>query len=68
MLSGGTTGSRVRATEMLARALRRIEEDRRPRTLVNASGIDFYGDRGNDALTEEIPPGDSFLAQVCALF
>lgn len=58
--------SRVRATETLVRALKLLEEDRRPRTLVNASGIDVYGDRGNDVLTEESTPGDSFLARVCA--
>jgi uncharacterized protein len=58
--------SRVQATETLVRAISLIEENRRPRTLVNASGIDFYGDRSNEVLTEESTSGDSFLARVCA--
>jgi uncharacterized protein len=58
-------GSRVRATETLVRAIERIETGRRPHTLVNASGIDFYGHRGDEILTEASSPGDTFLAQVC---
>ncbi|HEY1350236.1 MAG TPA: TIGR01777 family oxidoreductase [Ktedonobacteraceae bacterium] len=58
--------SRVQATATLVHAISLLEENRRPRTLVNASGIDFYGDRSNEMLTEESPPGDSFLARVCA--
>jgi uncharacterized protein len=57
--------SRVCATETLIRAIRLLEEDCRPRTLLNASGIDFYGDRGDEVLTEESMPGTSFLARVC---
>ncbi|MDQ2713928.1 MAG: TIGR01777 family oxidoreductase [Chloroflexota bacterium] len=57
--------SRVRATEALVRTIEFLEESRRPQTLVNGSGIDFYGDRGNEVLTEGSGPGDTFLAQVC---
>jgi uncharacterized protein len=57
--------SRVRATETLVRAIARLEESRRPRTLVNASGIDFYGDRRDEVLTEGSEAGDTFLARVC---
>lgn len=57
--------SRVRATETLVRAIALIEESHRPRTLLNASGIDFYGDRGESVLTEESEPGHTFLARVC---
>lgn len=57
--------SRVCATETLIRAIERVEASRRPRTLVNASGIDFYGNCGNEVLTERSEPGDTFLAQVC---
>src|SRR5258708_2672394 len=57
--------SRVRATETLVRAIERLEESRRPRTLVNASGIDFYGDRSDEVLTEGSAPGDTFLPQLC---
>jgi uncharacterized protein len=37
----------------------------RPRVLVSASGIDYYGDRGDEVVTEESAPGDGFLAEVC---
>jgi uncharacterized protein (TIGR01777 family) len=39
--------------------------DPRPRALVSASGIDYYGPRGDEPVTEDARPGDDFLAQVC---
>ncbi|HEX6108375.1 MAG TPA: TIGR01777 family oxidoreductase, partial [Ktedonobacteraceae bacterium] len=57
--------SRVRATETLVRAIDRLDMSRRPRTLVNASGIDFYGDRSDEVLTEGSSLGDTFLARLC---
>jgi uncharacterized protein (TIGR01777 family) len=55
--------SRVEGTRLLATALARME--RPPRVLVSASGVDYYGDRGDAPLTEESPAGDGFLAEVC---
>lgn len=55
--------SRTRGTDVLARALAGLE--RRPAVLVSASAIGYYGDRGDEQLTEESPPGDDFLARVC---
>jgi len=57
--------SRVRATETLVRAIDRLDMSRRPRTLVNASGIDFYGDCSDEVITEGSAPGDTFLARLC---
>jgi uncharacterized protein len=37
----------------------------RPGVLASASGIDYYGARGDEPVTEDDPPGDDFLAQVC---
>ena len=37
----------------------------RPRVLVSASAVGYYGDHGDDEITEETPPGDQFLPQVC---
>jgi uncharacterized protein (TIGR01777 family) len=37
----------------------------RPRVLVSASGVNYYGPRGDEPLTEDAPPGDDFLAHVC---
>jgi uncharacterized protein (TIGR01777 family) len=33
--------------------------------LVTASGVDYYGDRGDEELTESSTPGSSFLADLC---
>jgi uncharacterized protein (TIGR01777 family) len=40
--------------------------DPRPRVLVSASGVDYYGPHGDEPVTEDTPPGDDFLARVCA--
>lgn len=34
--------------------------------LVSASGVDYYGSRGDEILTESAAPGAGFLAEVCA--
>jgi uncharacterized protein len=54
--------SRVRGTDLLARTL--AELSRPPRVLVSASGVHYYGDGGDEELTEESPPGTGFLAGV----
>ncbi len=56
--------SRLSATGALVEAMGRLPAADRPRVLVNASGIDIYGDRPDGELTESSPPGDSFLAGV----
>jgi len=33
--------------------------------MVSASGVNYYGHRGNDIVTEESGPGKGFLAEVC---
>jgi uncharacterized protein len=55
--------SRVTGTQLLCEALARLAKP--PKVLVCASGIGYYGDRGAEVLTEESPPGSSFLARVC---
>jgi uncharacterized protein len=54
--------SRVRGTELLARALAAL--DRKPTVLLSGSAVGYYGDRGDDAVNEESPPGTDFLAGV----
>jgi hypothetical protein len=56
--------SRLDATRAVVEAMSRLAAADRPRVLVNASGIDVYGDRPDDEMTEDAPPGDSFLARV----
>ncbi len=57
--------SRLEATRAIVDALARTPAGERPRVLVSASGIDYYGDRGDEAITEDSLPGRSFLAGVC---
>ena len=56
--------SRVAGTRLLAEALAGLEQ--RPKVLVSASAVGYYGDRGEEALTEESGSGSAFfLANVC---
>src|SRR5712691_10313690 len=49
-------------TAMLAHAL--AETPRPPQTLIAASAIGYYGDRGDEVLTEESLPGIDWLARL----
>src|SRR5688500_18551760 len=55
--------SRRNGTRTLANALASL--DPKPRVLISISGINYYGSRGDEILTEESTIGDSFLAEVC---
>jgi len=55
--------SRVQGSRNLAAALARCEA--KPRVLVCASAVGFYGSRGDELLREESPVGQGFLSEVC---
>ena len=55
--------SRVKGTTLLSEALARLS--RPPSVFVSASAIGYYGNRGDELLTEKSAPGDDFLANVC---
>jgi uncharacterized protein (TIGR01777 family) len=57
--------SRVRGTANLVAGVRALAEGR-PRVLVSASAVGYYGDRGDELLVEASAPGADFLAGVCA--
>ncbi len=54
--------SRVDSTVTLSRAIAAAGNG--PRVLLNASAIGYYGSRGDEVLTEQSTPGDSFLSDV----
>ncbi len=55
--------SRVLGTRHLVEALPLLPA--LPRVLVCASAVGYYGDRGDEELTEAAPRGAGFLAEVC---
>jgi len=54
--------SRVRGTRLLCETLAALELP--PRVLVSSSAIGWYGDRGDETLTEDSASGTGFLAEV----
>jgi hypothetical protein len=54
--------SRVQGTSLLARTLAGLSAP--PKVLVSGSAVGFYGDRGDEELTETSPAGTGFLAEV----
>jgi uncharacterized protein (TIGR01777 family) len=54
--------SRIHITRELVCSLEKLEDG--PKTIVSASAIGYYGNRGDEALTEESKPGDNFLARL----
>ena len=55
--------SRIAATRHLMGALSKLQLP--PRVIVATSAIGYYGDRGDEILTETSAPGDDFLAGLC---
>jgi uncharacterized protein (TIGR01777 family) len=55
--------ARVDGTRLLAEAMAGL--DPQPQVLVSGSAIGFYGDRGDEVLTEASAAGDDFLARLC---
>ena len=54
--------SRTKGTNLLAQSLAALSKP--PKVLVSASAIGYYGDRGNEILTEDSSPGAGFLPEV----
>jgi uncharacterized protein len=55
--------SRVAGTTVLSEAI--AQADPRPRVLLSASAIGWYGDTGDRAVDEAAPAGSDFLADLC---
>ena len=54
--------SRIDTTRTLIQILSRLDEP--PKAVITASGLAIYGDRGEEHLKEDSPPGAGFLAGV----
>lgn len=55
--------SRLQAGQAVIDAV--IRTTRKPRVVIQASGVGYYGPRGDEFVTEEAPPGTDFLARLC---
>ncbi len=55
--------SRVTGVRNLLQGMAAVDE--RPKRLIGASAIGYYGDRGDASLDESAPPGEGFLSETC---
>ena len=55
--------SRVESGRAVLEAVRQARS--KPRALLQGSAVGYYGDAGDEVVTESHPPGDDFLARVC---
>jgi uncharacterized protein (TIGR01777 family) len=60
--------SRVDSTGTIARVIAQLPAGDRPRTLLQASAVGWYGDTGDREVTEEEPAGTTFLADLCRVW
>lgn len=55
--------SRIKGTHNVVNTLSKLEN--KPKVFISGSATGFYGDRGDDVMTETSTAGDTFLAEVC---
>ena len=55
--------SRVKGTKLISRSIAELKHP--PQVFISASAIGYYGNRGDEVLTEESAADDDFLARVC---
>ncbi len=55
--------SRIISTRKLVNAIEKVEQ--KPSIFISASAVGYYGNAGNDELTESSKNGNDFLAEVC---
>ena len=56
--------SRINATKLLYKSIQSLS-DSSVKKLINASAVGYYGDRGNESLSEKANPGVGFLSDLC---
>jgi len=57
--------SRLDTTGTLAKVIKELPAADRPRVLLQASAVGWYGDTGDTEVTEQAPAGNTFLADLC---
>jgi len=57
------SSSRIEATQSLIEAIGKAKV--RPKTLISASAVGYYGPHGDERLDEQTRPGNDFLARLC---
>jgi uncharacterized protein len=55
--------SRLNGGKALVEAIRQAKN--KPKVLIQASGVNYYGPCGDEIITEDHPAGSDFLSQVC---
>jgi len=60
--------SRVDSAGTIARAIKTLPAQDRPRALLQGSAVGWYGDTGDRRVTEETPAGSTYLADVCRVW
>jgi hypothetical protein len=58
--------SRAVATRNLSNAIAELKD--KPEVLISSSAVGYYGDQGNNIITEASPAGNDFLADVCKVW
>ena len=58
--------SRIKSADLIFKYL--FKETHQIQHFISASAVGFYGDRGNEILSENSSNGSGFLAEVCALW
>jgi uncharacterized protein (TIGR01777 family) len=56
--------SRILSTKKLVEAIKSVEQ--KPNAFICSSAVGYYGDRGDDILSEDEPPANNYLANLCA--
>lgn len=57
--------SRIGVTNDIVKKISALNEERRPKVLINASAVGYYGGRGDELLDEKAQRGKGYAAELC---
>ncbi len=57
--------SRIGVTDEIVKKISALSEEHRPKVLLNASAVGYYGGRGDEILDEQAPHGSGYAADLC---